>query len=80
MSITEDVLEGVRLFQRDPRGILVCLNLEMSGLNHPELAKSIAPNGGTGSNIIVVRLQPLDNSIQPTVDLETLEPHIIDYS
>ena len=29
---------------------------------HPELAENIAPDGGLGSDIIVVRLKPLNNS------------------
>ena len=31
-------------------------------MNHPGLAENIAPDGGPGSDIIVVRLQPLNNS------------------
>ncbi len=31
-------------------------------IDHPGFAENIAPDGGPGSDITVVRLQPLDNS------------------
>ncbi len=41
--------------------MLYCFDLALNEW-HTGLAESIAPDGGPGSNIIVVRVQPLDNS------------------